>query len=201
MPRQVDHNLRRSEVAELAARLIATHGPEGLSLRAIAAAAGVSTTAVTHYFSRKQDLLLHAYSAAVAHAGERIAAVPADDPNRLQAHAEAVLPLDAPRRADWRTWFGFFGAAICDPDLAALQRRRVTSFRRLLAQIITAEQQAGRLEKTLDPERQARKLLALIHGIASEASFDPEDWPPARQRELIAEAIAAMRGPQRAGDR
>ena len=195
MPRQVDHDARRHEIAEIAAALIAQRGPDGASLRSLAAEAGWSTTAVTHYFADKRELLQHAYRAAVRHAEARVAAIPGDHPDPLRACVEAVLPLDPPRRQDWQTWLAFFGAAVGDPVLIAMQRRRVTGFRRTLENLIAAEQAAGCLQPDLDAELEARELLGLVHGIGTEAAFDSRDWPPSRQLEILDRALDRMRVP------
>jgi AcrR family transcriptional regulator len=196
MPRQVDHDARRHHIAEIAAKLIARRGPDGASLRSLATEAGWSTTAVTHYFADKRELLQHAYRAALLHAQARLVAIPDDHPDPLRASCEAVLPLDRPRRQDWQTWLAFFGAAVGDPSLAAMQRRRVKAFRDHLASIISAEQRAGRFPSGLDVALTARELLAVVHGIGSEAAFDSRDWPPARQLEILDRALARVRAPE-----
>jgi AcrR family transcriptional regulator len=173
MPRVVDHEARRAEVAAVAADLIARRGLDGVSVRDVAAAGGYSTTVVTHYFASKRDLLLHAYRSAGAATEERLAQCP----NDLLAICEAILPLDEPRRLTWQTWFAFWGAAIADEELAAMQRRRLLWFRELLARELGGDEQA------------ARELLVLVRGIAAEAVFDPDDWPPERQRELVERTI------------
>jgi len=193
MPRHVDHDARRLEIAEIAATLIAAHGPDGASLRALAAAAGWSTTAVTHYFANKRELLQHAYRAATRHAAIRVAAVSPRASDPLRSCCEAVLPLDAERRQDCQTWLAFMGAAVGDPVLAAMQRRRVLGFRELLAETIAAEQADGRLDPQLDAESEARDLLALVHGISFEAAFDAKDWSPARQRAVLLRALGRLR--------
>ncbi|WIX75457.1 TetR/AcrR family transcriptional regulator [Amycolatopsis carbonis] len=47
----------RTATLDAAARLLATAGPDGLTIRKIAAAAGCSTITVYHYFQNKQGLL------------------------------------------------------------------------------------------------------------------------------------------------
>src|SRR5262245_61641250 len=128
MPRVVDHAARRAEVAAVAADLIAQRGLD-VSVRDVAAAGGWSTTVVTHYFTSKRDLLLHAYRSAGAATEQRMSG--ADD---LRTLCEAILPLDEPRRRTWQTWFAFWGAAVADADLADLQRRRLLYTRDVLAQ-------------------------------------------------------------------
>ncbi len=189
MPRQVDHDARRAEVAALAAALVADRGI-GVSVRDVAAEGGFSTTVVTHYFADKSDLLRHAYDSAVAAMTARIAAV-GDDPDPLRAHCATLLPLDEEGRRIWRTWLAFFGAAVGDAELAALQRRRVRRQRTALASLVGADAAVAAGTDTADA---ARTLLALVHGIASEAAFDPEDWPAARQLAPIDDTLTRLRG-------
>jgi AcrR family transcriptional regulator len=180
MPRVVDHEARRAEVAAVAADLIARRGLDGVSVRDVAAAGGYSTTVVTHYFAGKRELLRHAYRSAGTATEERLAAVDRRGGDRLLAVCEAILPLDEPRRRTWQTWFAFFGAAIADEELAAMQRRRLLWFRELLA-------------RELGDDDAARELLVVVRGIAAEAVFDPDDWPPERQRALVEQTIERLR--------
>ena len=55
--RSVDHEQRRLRIAEFAINLIAAEGLSAATVRRIAADAGFSTTAITHYFADKQELL------------------------------------------------------------------------------------------------------------------------------------------------
>jgi AcrR family transcriptional regulator len=57
MPAVIDHDARRTALAEIAADLVANGGAEAATVRAVAAAAGFSTKAVTHYFPDKRALL------------------------------------------------------------------------------------------------------------------------------------------------
>ena len=65
MPRHVDHELRRNELAEVTARLIVRGGVEAANVRAIAQEAGYSTKVVSHYFPEKRALMLLTYQHAV----------------------------------------------------------------------------------------------------------------------------------------
>lgn len=60
MPRSVDHDARRTEIAEAVLAIVARAGTEAVSLRSVAAEAGVSMGRVQHYFTSKDELLLHA---------------------------------------------------------------------------------------------------------------------------------------------
>ncbi|MEV5848560.1 TetR/AcrR family transcriptional regulator [Streptomyces sp. NPDC051985] len=181
MPSPIDADARRHTIARLAARLVATNGAHNISLRSLAAAAGASTTVITHYFANKADVLEAAYRASVDEARERVEAVHEDDDRRVLLLCEAVLPLDEPRRMNWLTWIAFMGTAISEPRLATLQRRRTTDHRTLVCQAIAAAQDAGRVHPDRDAAEEARALVALVHGIATQAVFHPDDWPQDRQ--------------------
>ena len=60
MPKIVDHDTQRERFAEAAIRLIARDGFEGMTMRAVAAEAGLSYGSLFHYFASKDELLIHA---------------------------------------------------------------------------------------------------------------------------------------------
>ncbi|GAA1397169.1 TetR/AcrR family transcriptional regulator [Pseudonocardia kongjuensis] len=60
VPRSVDHDARRSEIADAVLALVARAGTEAVSLRSVATEAGISMGRVQHYFASKDALLLHA---------------------------------------------------------------------------------------------------------------------------------------------
>jgi AcrR family transcriptional regulator len=57
MPRNVDRDERRREVARAAIQLLAKRGPRGLTLRALADELGGSITLVTHFYPNRRALL------------------------------------------------------------------------------------------------------------------------------------------------
>ena len=60
MPKIVDHDQRRRELAQAAWNVIADSGIDGATTREIAREAGYSTGVLAHYFERKDDILLEA---------------------------------------------------------------------------------------------------------------------------------------------
>lgn len=182
MPIVVDHEQRRREVAEIAADLIARLGVERVTVREVASAAGYSTTVVSHYFRDKRELQLMAYRTATLRARRRIeAALASDGGDRLQRCIEAMLPLDDERRRDWHVWYAFWGIAVSDPQFAAEQRLRARYSRELVEQLLLAAPRADAADGGPTPAQAAESLVAFIVGIAGQALFDPELWPPERQ--------------------
>jgi AcrR family transcriptional regulator len=148
-PRQ--HN-RRSSLLAAAARLIAARGYDAISMRDIAAAAGMEPGSLYYHFRSKEELFLAVHEDAVnaiATAVER-AIAPHDDPwARLAAatgaHLEALLGARA---------------AIVSPDFPRTSPRIRA---RLVAQRDAYEQRFARLVDDLDlAAKRERSLLRLM---------------------------------------
>jgi AcrR family transcriptional regulator len=172
-------------VTDVATELIIAHGRAALTVRSVAEAAGCSTKVVSHYFNDMADLLHATYIAAAQRASERLDAVAAADPSDLQGFIEAVLPLDVPRRRDWSIWFAFWSEALTSDQLRADQRERARSTTQRIESILRALIRSGALPASCDPTNAARRLGALIPGIAGQALFDPERWTAQRQRQIL----------------
>ena len=185
MPKQVDHEQRRRDVATVAADLIAAHGRRALTVRNVADAAGHSTTVVSHYFDDLADLLHETYRLAVARARRRVETVLSDDPGDLRGLIEAVLPLDAEREADWRIWLSFWREALSSPAFADEQRERTRSTTERIASCLRHLADQGRLGADVDVERTADRLSAMIPGSATEAINDPRKVSTALQRRVV----------------
>ena len=192
MPRYVDHQQRRREVIDVATELVIANGRAALTVRRVAEAAGHSTKVVSHYFTDMADLLHATYIAAAKRASERLDAVVAADPSDLQGFIEAVLPLDVPRRRDWSIWFAFWSEALTSDQLGADQRGRARNTTERIESIVRALIRSGRLPSSCDAATAARRLGALIPGIAGQALFDPTQWTPRRQREILAGELTML---------
>lgn len=190
MPKYVDHGQRRADVAEVAARLVAEEGRKALTVRRVADAAGQSTTVVSHYFDDMGELLYETYSLAVRRSRARIDAVLDADPADIVGLAEALLPLDAERKADWRIWLAFWGEAFGSPELAGEQRRRARTSADRFHRCLELLDERGRVAGEPDLRAAADRVAALILGIAAEAVFDPRKWTAAAQRAAIRAALA-----------
>lgn len=188
MPKLVDPAERRDAVAAVAERVIAARGL-GAGLRDVALAGGWSTSVVTHYFADKRELLEHTLRRTIEGAAARIEArVEAGQP-RLAAILEENLPLDARRQRQWRLFIAFWGRAVHDPALAEAQRRRHAAFRSALAEALAEALGAGSAH---DPELEARRLFALLDGLAVQAAFEPGEWPAPRQRDVVNRHLADL---------
>jgi AcrR family transcriptional regulator len=202
MPAVIDHQARRTALAEVAADLVATGGSEAATVRAVASAAGFSTKAVTHYFPDKRALMLLTYRHAAFSSQARTDALQPAGSGDVAALLHALLPTDPAVERDWRVWFSFWGLAMSDPEFAAEQRMRMRHFVDRIAAILAADPRCAHLRPDQHPDI-ASTLLAALIGIVTQAIFDPGAWPAARQARAINDAlvrIAGWRG-DHAGDR
>jgi len=190
MPKVVDADERRADITDAAARLIARAGVGAATLRDVAAEAGWTTGAITHYFEDKRELLLRTFEASLEHRKsvrvQREADTPAVD--SLRTSLEGALPLDVERRRHWMVTVAFCSVAAGDEELAQAQRDAYREFRDHIAELVVEA-------KLADPKRAAglaERLIASADGIAIQALFDPQHWTAQRQRDTLAAAIAFL---------
>jgi AcrR family transcriptional regulator len=189
MPKVVDIAERRAELAAAAAHLIARAGVGAATLRDVAAEAGWTTGALTHYFADKRELLLFTFRSSLA---LRHAAREERDPSRpkeaLLSSLEGALPLDDAGRRHWMVTVAFCAQAAGDEELSRTQRDAYRDFRGALADLV----RRGAGEPTGDAAALAERLIAVADGIAMQALFDPQSWPPDRQLATLHDMVEPM---------
>ncbi|HZG90052.1 MAG TPA: TetR family transcriptional regulator C-terminal domain-containing protein [Pseudonocardia sp.] len=168
MPRKVDHDARRRAIADALLRLAAARGLESVSLRQVAAAAGISMGAVQHYFATKDEMVGFAMEHQARRREQRIVArlVAAGRPptvrELLRVVALEVVPTDADSREDYLAGVTFFVRALREPRMAAVLAEGGTQVNALFAGQLAAAQRDGLLADGIDVEQEAVLLWSLI---------------------------------------
>jgi AcrR family transcriptional regulator len=195
VPKLVDHDVRRAEIVAAAGRLIARHGLEAATVRAIAAEAGCSTGVLDHYFVDKDDLLLQALAASHRRISGRFARVARG--HRGLAAVRALLadnlPTDSSRRDETRLEVQFWARSLGDPALLEVQRREMAAFRRALGRHLAEAVADGETTPGLDPDDALDRLLALMDGLSLRAVLEPGRLPAVRQRTLLDQEVDLLR--------
>jgi TetR/AcrR family transcriptional regulator, transcriptional repressor of bet genes len=192
VPKIVDHEQRREELAAAVWRLASRDGLDAVTIRGVSAEAGWSTGALHHYFSDKEELLLFAFKTVADRVGRRVATARAEsgEPLELARALLAIgLPLDDERRDETRVWFAFLGLALTRPPLARAQRLAYEAWRRIVADALRDARERGDIDEDVDVEREAAALVALVDGLAVQASFDPD----CLDVDLVDERLAELR--------
>jgi TetR/AcrR family transcriptional regulator, transcriptional repressor of bet genes len=164
MPKQVDHEERRREIAAAVLRLVTTRGIEAASLRMGASEAGVSMGAVQHYFTTKDEMLRFALAygnTLLAERATRLVAEqqPATPREQFRLFCTLLIPLDDDSRAGARLWAGLISRGCVDEPtrkLAALAYTNLTEF---------FVRHIGDALPDADAGQAARHMVAVIEGL------------------------------------
>jgi AcrR family transcriptional regulator len=185
MPKIVDHEERRDEIALVACRVVAEYGFEQATIVRIAREAGYTTGMVAHYFDTKQDIIVAALRLIMRRIEERLTRVGSGAQPDLLALLCEALPIDETRYIECAFYMAFWGQLPADRRLrrinAWLHREYLRLFERCLARGWAAwgEWPPARREAVL------RSVLTFINGITANTVATRADWPPARQIALL----------------
>ncbi|MFN5614585.1 MAG: TetR/AcrR family transcriptional regulator [Brevundimonas sp.] len=193
MPKVVNHEEQRAGFVTASWEVIAEEGLGAATLRRVAAAAGMTTGALTHYFSDREALLVEALRTAHFAAGARMlraAATAESDRAKLSTVLHEALPLDAVRLREWRVWLAFWGEAVGNPRLRRENEERVAEWRDLLETLV-----APLVEGAASSEAASAELLSLIDGLGVRLALAPRATiarERASARSIIEHAIARL---------
>jgi AcrR family transcriptional regulator len=194
VPKIVDHDQRRADIAAAARRVLRRDGIDHLTVRNVAGEAGLSPGALRHYFPRQDDLVCFALEQFVADMRDRIATVdfPTDPFEAAVLLVEQVLPLDDERRADMEVWFGYTERARFHPMLREVSLASQDALVTLALSALRHLEAAGRLTDGLDLDLEADRLHALIDGLALHSYMHPERLPPDRLRQVVRHHLSVL---------
>ncbi|MQA83543.1 MAG: TetR family transcriptional regulator [Streptosporangiales bacterium] len=171
MPKVVDHRVRRTELADAVMRLAAREGLSLISLRYVAAEAGVSMGLVQHYFGTKDEMFSFAIQVVRERVEQRLADRSAQlgaEPQPRQA-AEALLrellPLDDRRWLEGHVGLAYAAYSAVRPDLSAPLREQTRQLREFLTVQIRATR--GERDGMLpSADVAATTLVSLVEGLS-----------------------------------
>jgi AcrR family transcriptional regulator len=173
MPKLVDHDLRRRQIAQAVWRLATQGGLEDVTLRQVAAEAGVSPRLLQYYFGTRDQLLLGALEVlnedAEQRARDRLATL--GDKPETRALVRGVLlellPLDDERRSRHLVHAAYFVRFLVEPALAATARDAPLAVEGLITDLLTRGQQQGQVPPHVDTFTEASFLVAGAEGLQS----------------------------------
>ncbi|MHB9758640.1 TetR/AcrR family transcriptional regulator [Streptomyces sp. BYX5S] len=158
----------REDVLAATMAMIAEHGLERLTMAALGRAVGMSSGHLAYHFGSKDELLLRTLEWSEGRLGARrrealVAGGSARD--RLDAYVDLYVP-DAPRDPHWTLWLEVFNRSRnADDDARARQAAIEGAWHRDLVALLAEGISRGEF-RTLDPDRFATRLRALLDGFA-----------------------------------
>ncbi|MFK4087950.1 TetR/AcrR family transcriptional regulator [Kribbella sp. NPDC020789] len=170
VPRDDAPSERRTAIARVVWRIAADRGLDAVSMRAVAAAAGVSVRVVQYHFGTKHQLLvdslelLHRTNEQLA--AERIQGDLQDPKALLAAILDEFLPLDEHRRLSLRALAGYYARSLTDPALAAVFLTGDRALEGFIGLILQQAAGRGLLRAGVHVESTADLLVAGVTGLA-----------------------------------
>lgn len=177
MARSIDVGERRRVVSDAAARVLARNGLGALSVRGVAAEAGLPPSTVRYVFPTQASVRTHALETVFDATTRRVDAVPDTLPDRERARRILLelLPLDEERLVELDVYLALGNAALTDPELRPALDRVVSDMQEWTERIVHLVGVPGATRAY-----EARRLHALIDGLAMHVSRlapgESADW-------------------------
>jgi AcrR family transcriptional regulator len=187
---------RRRQLGEAALRCIVKHGNAGVSVRQIAAEAGVTQGLITHHFGEINELVAYAFDIMSAGLLQAILkAVEEAEPTpqaRLDAFIEASFSPLLFDRDVLGVWVVFWGLILHSPRMSASQQQEygdyVETVEGLIADLAAAENfEVGDVRLT------AKAFTALMDGLWLAWCLNPNAFRPGDGAQLCRNWIEGLR--------
>jgi len=195
MPKIVDHVAQRVTFAKAAMRLIARHGIEGVTMRAVAAEAGLSYGSLFHYFDSKDDLLMHAVRQLTSGQTTRV--------NEYESQYSGLKALEhllcddaivnESSRDSWMVWLTFQYKVALDDEFAELHAELVRGWLGRIEGLLSEAQDAGEMRESLNTGVEAMAVWAYSAGVGQLGLLHPQSMSPDLQKDLISSYLDRLR--------
>jgi TetR/AcrR family transcriptional regulator, transcriptional repressor of bet genes len=181
MPKIVDHEQRRNEIALVACRVVAEYGFDQATIVRIARQAGYTTGMVAHYFDTKQDIIVAALRLILRRIEERLNPDSGgSEPDLLTLLTEA-LPVDETRYIECAFWIAFWGQVPADRRLKSINAGLHQEYLRLFERCLARGWSEWSGWPSTIREQTLRSLVTFINGITASTVASRADWPAVRQ--------------------
>ncbi|MFE4450611.1 TetR/AcrR family transcriptional regulator [Streptomyces sp. NPDC056796] len=161
MPRALDAEERNRLVSEAAWKVLVRDGITALSVRRIAAEAGLPPSSLRYTLPTQASVRIKAYETVVARITARTTAIPEDDGQWARKILLELLPLDEQRHLEMEVSLTLGTAAMTDPALHQTHRAAHRAVRELCGQAVRTL-----LQDTDDVSVETDRLHAMIDGLA-----------------------------------
>ena len=197
MPKIVDHDERRRLIVEALWRVVARDGAHEVSVRHVAAEAGMPKSSIGHYVGTMPQLL--------GLAVDQLLEVNTDylmtldllelDVDKVTEVLVTMVPVTDERRHRSGVWLLLVAQAGADPDFAAVLHRLNTAVAEGLREMLFGMQQQGLVHPSRDSQSEARRLHALIDGLSIHCMTDPDLRSEADIRAILRSEVVALADP------
>lgn len=187
MPKIINHENRKVQIAEATWKVIIRDGLEHASVRKIAKEAGLSVGALRHYFTTQSELFLFSMSLVSERVKARTLSKKYDVAplDAMQAVLANLLPIDENQRIEMEVWFIFSAKALVDTTLKSLSAEIYHDMRLAVATLINGLVTLDIAKEDLNSELEAERLYALLDGLAIHHLLQPESMPVSKMLSIL----------------
>lgn len=175
-------------MSEAAWRVLVRDGLEALSVRNVAAEAGLPQSSLRYTFPTLASVRERAVALVVERLQERVDAVDVDAPGGARALLAQLLPLDAERRTEMEVYLALGTAAMTDPTLRDGHRAAQRAVREVCGRALAALTGRGAADV------EVRELHALVDGLALHVVRQEPDVDPRWALEVLDAHLARIAG-------
>jgi AcrR family transcriptional regulator len=154
---------RRKELLGVVYEAVSESGVDGVTMRQIAEAAGISTGTINYHFKNKHNLLILALEAAYE-LPEDWKVYEGSPFSQLQRLAMGYV-FRSSRDRFWRFWINYTAHSTRDEEMRQHQNTRYERQRKFWGELLRDGIAAGEVDPDVDPEREANDLLLIAHGL------------------------------------
>lgn len=187
MPKKVDHQKRKIQIAETTWKVIVEEGIEQATVRKIAQASDFSVGAVRHYFASQSELLHFSMELVSERVMQRAKERKfSKEQNPLEFVTEGIceiLPVDEERKIEMEVWLAFSAKVLVDKTLQELSNKVYQDMHQGLKNVVQALQLFEIAKKELDLGLEVNRLHAIVDGMAMHHLLNPEQFT---REEMIA---------------
>ncbi|HEV2267853.1 MAG TPA: TetR family transcriptional regulator C-terminal domain-containing protein [Steroidobacteraceae bacterium] len=193
MPKIVDHEKRRDEIALVACRVVAEGGFDQATIVRIAREAGYTTGMVAHYFDTKQDIIIAALRLMLRRIDERLLRNSEAERPDLLALLTEMLPVDEERYIECAFWIAFWGQVTADKRLKRINAWVHREYQRLFERCLSRAWPEWPRWPAETRDGVLRSVVTFINGLTASTVASRGDWPPEKQVEQMRLQIALLR--------
>lgn len=187
MPKIVDHDEKRKQIAEAAWNIIREEGVEKASIRRVAAEAGMSSGALRHYFSTQDEMLLFIMNYYLEE-GKKRSQNKEWSENPVQAVEEVLLelvPIDEEKKIETSVWWILALRSLTSDTIKDKKDEMTDGTYELANSMIEILALKGVLSDSMNAELEKSRLTALIEGLSIHALLRPDVYSPEKVKEVI----------------
>lgn len=186
---------RRRTLIEATLKCLSEEGRDGLSIRKISSAAGISVGLINHHYTSKEDLVAQAYQSLTVslldHAKEAVAQVATGPRDEIGAMIRSMLSPPTFDPGTLRCWLVFWGMMSTGNALRSVHDETYGDYRIYVEELLR-RLAADRGIPLLDVRLAAIGLLALIDGLWIEWCLNHESFSDAEAVRLCDAWIDAL---------